>query len=177
MTNIVYKRNTEPGIFYGEGSGDLNCGSFALDVNEWYTPYWFEDNGEYCESEREEWMYTLLCDGHSRQEVMSYVLEADFDYILRTCPWLEQIDYEDIQPEDRVIAYRLSLDEIDCAEDFNYDLDTDFHFRVLIDGEWYEKNGCGPVHLADQDVLADWRVDNWLVYDSEVKFARFKEVA
>lgn len=176
MINTRYNRNTNPDIYYGINKIDLNCGSFALDVDEWYTPYACGGT-DYSEAEREEWIYSLLEAGYSRKDIMDYVLEADFEFILESCPWLEQICYEDIDPKDRVIAYRLSLDEVDCAEDFDFELHTDFHFRVLLDGEWWEKNGGGPVHLADQNILADWRVDDWLVYDSEVKFARFKEVA
>ena len=175
MTNIKYNRNTNPSIYYGSNEINLNCGSFALEVDEWYTPYAAE-GPDYSEMEREDWICSLLEEGCSREEIMSYVVEADFAFILDSCPWLEQISYEDIDFNDRVIAYRLSFNDVDCAEDFDSDLDTDFHFRVLIDGEWYEKNGGGPVHLADQDILAKWVIDDWLVYDSDIKFARFKEV-
>jgi hypothetical protein len=94
---------------------------------------------------------------------------------LKTCPWLTPIDEEDVYNGGRVIAYRLSMNIPDEREDFDVDNDMDFHFRVLIDGVWWEKNGAGPVHKVEYPDAEDWEVDDWLVYDGPIRYARFEE--
>ena len=50
----------------------------------------------------------------------------------------------------------------------------DFHFRLLKDGEWWEKNGAGPVHKVVGTDGENWEVDEWLVYSGPIKYARFR---
>ena len=177
--STLYKRNNNPGLFYDEPD-ETNCGSFALNVTEWYYPYITSDSDsedlwKYEEYERENWARDLLMEGYSREEVMEDITERDFEFILKTCPWLVPIDESEIDTKDRVIAYRLSLEVPDDLDDFDMDDSSDFHFRVLIDGEWWEKNGAGPVHRVEQmnDI---WEVDDWLVYDGPIRYAKFVEV-
>jgi hypothetical protein len=46
----------------------------------------------------------------------------------------------------------------------------------LKNGEWWEKNGAGPVHKVEEDEDEDgaWNVDDWLVYSGPIKYARFR---
>lgn len=176
----LYVRNSNPLLFDDEQE-ETNCGSFALNVTKWYTPYLREDYVEdeslmkYCEYEREEMAREMLLDGYSREEVMRVITELDFEFIMKTCPWLMPIKKEDITPTDRVIAYRLSLEDVE-PEEFDMDTYGDFHFRLFVDGEWYEKNGAGPVHIIDNPEEDDiWEVDGWLVYDGPIKYAKFVE--
>ena len=113
----------------------------------------------------------MLSDDYSREEVMECVIERDFEFILKTCPWLVPIDEEEINAKDRIIAYRLSLEVPDNLDDFDMDEYSDFHFRVLVDGEWWEKNGAGPVHKVENPDI--WEVDDWLVYDGPIRYAKF----
>lgn len=181
--NELYKRNNNP--LYWEDNTRCNCGSFALNLTTWYAPYLYESEIDemedvdaylFSENEREHFMEELLLEGYNREDVMDIILERDWEFILLTCPWLEPISKHDIGTNDRVIAYRLMLEEDVEPLEFDADLHTDFHFRVLIDGEWWEKNGCGPIHscgtFADEE---PWHCETW-VYDSNVKYARFKEV-
>lgn len=172
----LYKRNSNPNLF-ADKEQDTNCGSFALNVTEWYTPYVFEPKEEelwkYDEDERAQWVYDMLQDGYTIDEVMDCLIERDFEFVLKTCPWLEPIEEEEIYDGGRVIAYRLSLQVPDDISEFDMDEDGDFHFRVLIDGEWWEKNGAGPVkRVEDPDV---WEVDDWLVYSGPIRYARFRD--
>ena len=180
--DTLYKRNTNPKL-YEEREFNTNCGSFALGVDEWYCPY-VEDcdiDGydsylwQYAESERRDLMEELAREGYTAEEIMEAVIEKDFEFILKTCPWLEPIDEDEIDLKDRVIAYRLSIDMPEDGYEFDADDDTDFHFRVLIDGEWWEKNGGGPVHLVEEDEDDAWVVDEWLAYEGPIRYARFKE--
>lgn len=174
----LYKRNTNPEL-YMEEEGEQNCGSFALGIDGWYTPYIIEDVDEddalwkFQEYEREHWVMELLADGWSREEIMEDITERDFEFILKTCPWLVPIDEDEIDKNDRIIAYRLSLEIPDNPEDFDMDDYGDFHFRVLIDGEWWEKNGAGPVHKVEDPDNEVWNVDDWIIYDGPIKYAKF----
>ena len=176
----LYKRNSNPKLFE-EKQDDTNCGSFALNVTKWYTPYLTDDTDnddalwKYEEYEREQWVMEMLQEGYSREEIMEAVTERDFEFILKTCPWLVPIDESEIDTKDRVIAYRLSLEITDEPEEFDMDEYGDFHFRVLIDGEWWEKNGAGQVHKVDCPDAEIWEVDDWLVYDGPIMYAKFVE--
>jgi hypothetical protein len=178
--NTLYRRNSDPAL-YQEDYEETNCGSFALGVTEWYTPYITDDDCpdelyQYSEIEREDYIYQLFADGYSIDEVMDIVIERDFEFILKTCNWLVPIKKEEILPTDRVIAYRLSIKPFEDLEDFDADAGMDFHFRVLIDGEWCEKNGAGPVHKVTDPDEEIWIVEDWLEYRGPIKYARFKEV-
>lgn len=180
--DTLYKRNTNPNL-YQEAEYTNNCGSFALGIEGWYCPYIIEDDDvedalwQYTELERMEWIEGLVSDGYTREDIMESVIERDFDFILKTCPWLVPISEKELDPKDRVIAYRLSMDDSVEPEEFSVDNDMDFHFRVLIDGVWWEKNGGGPVHkVADPDNDV-WIAESWLIYDGPIKYAKFREGA
>lgn len=175
----LYKRNTNPKLYEDE-QVDTNCGSFALGVDGWYCPYILDELDEddelwiYTEYERAHWIEELVYEDYDREEIMDAVIARDFEFILKTCPWLMPIEREEINEKDRVIAYRLSMEIPDERSEFDTDDYTDFHFRVLIDGEWWEKNGAGPVHKVENpDDDEDWVVDDWLVYDGEIRYAKF----
>ena len=176
----LYKRNSNPSLFDDE-QDDTNCGSFALNVTKWYTPYLTDDTDnddelwQYEEYEREAWAMELLREGHTREEVMEAITNRDFEFILKTCPWLIPINESEIDLKDRVVAYRLSLEEVDDVDEFDMDELGDFHFRVLIDGEWWEKNGAGPVHRVEDPEQENWVVDDWLIYDGPIMYAKFRE--
>lgn len=176
----LYKRNSNPSLF-DEKPDDTNCGSFALNVTKWYTPYLTDDINnddalwKYEEYERERWVMEMLLDGYSREEIMEAVTERDFEFILMTCPWLVPITKEEITDDDRVIAYRLSLEIPADPEEFDMDEYGDFHFRLFVDGEWWEKNGNGPVHLIEDPDAEIWEVDDWLIYDGPIMYAKFVE--
>ena len=177
----IYKRNSDPGLFKENESG-TNCGSFALNVTEWYTPY-IEGNVEedylwkYEVDERARWAYDLLQDGYSAMEVMEDITERDFEFILMTCPWLEPIDLDEMRDTDRVIAYRLSMEVPGDVSEFDMDECGDFHFRLFEDGEWWEKNGAWPVRRVFGGLTEDpWVYDDTgtlLVYDGPIRYARF----
>ena len=174
--NKLYKRNSNPKL-YEENVYGTNCGSFALGVEGWYCPYIEDDNVDddlwpYTEYERINWIEELVREGHDREEIMEDIIDRDFDFILMTCPWLIPIDEDEIDKKDRVIAYRLSMEIPNEREEFDADEYMDFHFRVMIDGEWWEKNGATEVHRVEDP--SSWEVDDWLVYDGSIRYAKFR---
>ena len=177
--DTLYKRNTNPEL-YEEEMNAHNCGSFALGIDGWYCPYLEDDDvGEelwyYTDYERTVWIEELVQEGYDREDIMLSVIERDFEFILKTCPWLEPIDEEEVYNGGKVIAYRLSMEIPDERSEFDVDEYMDFHFRVLIDGEWWEKNGAGPVHKVEYPDAEVWEVDDWLVYDGPIRYARFRQ--
>ena len=178
----LYIRNSDPTLFEKD-QANTNCGSFALNVTEWYTPYLIDndtsiDDGNlsyYTEMDRNDWAYELVQDGYSVQEVMEFLIEKDWEFILKSCPWLIPIHKEEIVPTDRVIAYRLSLELPDKLSEFDLEENGDFHFRVMIDGEWWEKNGGGPIHKVEEMNEEPWEAEKWLVYTGPIKYAKFRE--
>lgn len=180
----LYERNTSP-TFWGEEENldNCNCGSFALDLTSWFAPYLedWESAGEedecYLGSTRDEMMSSMAEYGCDAEEIMATIIETDWQFILEVCPWLEPITVNDIRPEDRVIAYRLYINT-DDSDDFDPDRDTDFHFRVMIDGVWWEKNGAGPIHRVSEvyDGFEEepWIIHSGLIYSGPIKYARFR---
>lgn len=183
--NELYTRNTAPDFWDNDDNvSNCNCGSFALNLTSWFAPYLYDGAGKDFGEEDErffledrEWlMCDMLTNGCDKYEIMDCITERDWEFILKACPWLEPIRYEQISDDDRVIAYRLMFDDYGGSSCFDPEEDTDFHFRVLIDGKWWEKNGSGPIHLCeiDEDIEEPWKCGEW-VYDGCIKYARFKE--
>ena len=180
--NELYKRNTFPEFWEEEeATEECNCGSFALNLTTWFVPYLDEheidkldDIGaeQYGCFERECYMEELLLEGYDREDVMDIIIERDWEFILKACPYLKTITKEEINDTDRIIAYRLMLEECEPLE-FDPDKHADFHFRVRIGGTWYEKNGNGPIHscgtFTDE---SPWHCETWM-YDSKIKYAKF----
>ena len=169
-----YELNTNPDLWKTHSTGH-NSGAFALNIDGWVTPYCpiddeddDEDSG-YLRSSVIEEMYE---DGLSIDEITDALLALDSEMLLAACPWIERINLEDARPDDRVIAYRVFVDE-DALEEG--EVDDDFHFRVRINGFWFEKCGQDPIRFcgtfADE---APWYVTPYLIYDSEVIYFRFK---
>ena len=181
--NQLYIRNSDPNLFEKDRES-TNCGSFALNVTSWYCPYLVDDEyiddidlSDYTEADRNSWAFELAQEGYTAEEIIELLIEKDWEFILKSCPWLVPIKKEEVQPTDRVIAYRLSLELPDNIENFDLEENGDFHFRVMIDGEWWEKNGGGPVHEVEDMNEEPWEATEWLVYTGPIKYARFREEA
>lgn len=172
--NKRYELNTNPDLWKTHSTGH-NCGAFALNIDGWVTPYCpiddedDEEDSGYLRSSVIEEMYE---DGLSIDEITDALLALDSEMLLAACPWIERINLEDARPDDRVIAYRVFVDEDSLEEG---EIDDDFHFRVRINGFWFEKCGQDPIRFcgtfADE---APWYVTPYLIYDSEVIYFRFK---
>ena len=165
-----------------------NCGGFAFDVPKWITPYLIEDEDwsdeelisqcEYydywTEYERRNLIREMIEDRMTSKEIEDVLLEHDTDYLLKRFPNLERIDNpNDTANTDRIIAYRLCVPSIIDDPSFDYD-DIDFHFRVRIDGIWFEKNGMGPIEQRAFTEEA-WQTTDDLIYDSDIVYFRLNK--
>lgn len=172
MPEEIYER-TKDHSFWQEEQDCCNCGSFALDVTEWFCPY--DNDEQYTEDYRKSVITEMYEEGFSMEDIFEAILELDVEAILAACPWIEPIDLTDATPEDRVVAYRLSIDEEELAA--ADDVDDDFHFRVRIGGFWFEKCGCDPIRLCGTEAQTDpWVTSRYIVYTGPIKYFRFKKV-
>ena len=164
-----YTQNTNP-QFWSNLHTECNCGSFALDVTSWFTPY--DNNDDYTNEMRNALIQEMYDEGYSKDDILDTVLELDKAEILEECPWLEVISLEEAEPQDRVIAYRLYIDSdsLDCGE-----LDDDYHFRVRINGFWFEKCGQDPIRFCGAAADEEPWETRYLVYDSDIIYFRFKK--
>ena len=168
--NLSYVRRRNPN-FWKKGRTDCNCGGFALDTPSWVCPY--DNDDRYTEGYRYSLIEEMYDEGFSKDSIMEVILALDQQALLRACSWIEPVLKEDIRPEDRVVAYRLYLDE-DALE--AGEIDDDYHFRVRINGFWFEKCGQEPIRFCGTELdEKPWKVTPYLVYDSEICYFRFKE--
>lgn len=126
-------------------SNSYNCGGYALRTYSWYLPYEDEDELNWEVScydfEDEEDLLTVLT-----ERCVEKIAE-DFRGSIRCFVAYPEISYDPAQYE--LIAFRVSAD----LNDFYECEDWDFHFKVLRDGRWMEKNGSESIHECDED---DW---------------------
>lgn len=191
----LYHRNKKP-VFDIAAKDEIdfdtnyiyNCGSFALDVDKWFCPYIDEeelnelnedglhdDLYRFLEHERDCTWEELYLQGCTRLETIKCMLEQDWEFITRTCTWLKTITKDEIAPGDRIIAYRLHMADVD-RENFDALDHTDFHFRVFIDGSWWEKTGQYPIQELGPELDEEpWDCGGGLVYEGPIKYAKFRK--
>ena len=168
----IYERNPDL-KFWASPHPECNCGSFALNVTSWFSPY--NNYEDHTEHDRNNLIEEMYYEGFGREEIMEAVLQKDQEEILRACPWLEPVLPHEIQPQDRIVAYRIGIEFFDSAWSENC-FDDDFHFRLRINGFWFEKNGEEEIRLCpEQNVTKIWYGDPYLIYDSDIVYFRIKD--
>ena len=158
-----------------------NCGGFALSIYDWICPYIRTDDevdiydlpiDAYTDQYRGSLMYDLLEEGYTTEEIETEILARDIEFLLRTYPFLEQVDIADCAPTDTVIAYRIFV--VVDPETLEVE-DTDFHFKVRINDFWFEKMGAGPVQLCQLDDSTPWVVSDEIQYTSLIAYFRINK--
>ena len=136
---MKYTRNSDPNFYETHLT---NCGSFALSIEEWYSPdetlsEKFDGLDDYFIDVED------MCGGDVMD--MSEVFATDLaEVILDDFTDLEYLPYIEVEEVEGLIAFRAFFDGSDW---------WDFHFKVFRDGRWQEKNGRDPVHDCE---LEDW---------------------
>lgn len=136
---------------------------FALNIEEWLTPY--EDDWGV---EREDTMIEMWDTGAPINEIYDVFLNADADYLTTNYP-LEVITEEEFKalPKDcEVVAYRIGIN-YDAYEEDGIP-DSDFHFKVRRNGQWYEKTGGAAPTKCDLETDKPWEAHDGLLYDSRI---------
>ena len=164
-------KNSNPN-FWDEEHLEYNCGGFAFNILEWYTPEdrlgiddvncsltsmaneLFENHSDWSEKDVANYIKVLLIDA---------ILD-DFQGEVRVVN--SELDLED--DEELVamrVAYNIFEDEDEDYEDEESEEDKsncDFHFKVLRDGQWQEKIGLADVYNCGVDTEKDWEF--WQIY-------------
>ena len=158
-----YTRNYDH-HFWEEDQRHSNCGSYALNVQEWVYP----DDDESLE-DREDLMYDVWDATMDVDETADTLAERDWDALLRMFSFLRPVDApcEDLTKE--IVAYRVGI----TYDEESDQLDEDFHFRVRRNGIWYEKQGTlRPHECANQFIEDPWMTPMGdLEYNSKIYYA------
>ena len=103
-----YIKNNNPDFWKKERT-NCNCGGFALNTQSWVCPY--DHDEEYTDDSRTQIIRDMYEEGFSKEAIMEAIMILDQESLLRSCSWIEPVLPEEILPNDRVVAYRLFLDE------------------------------------------------------------------
>ena len=167
--NLFLKRNRR-----NTPRSAYNCGGFALNVYDWICPYIQTDDyagpildGMYTDDERMSYIIDLINEGWDREYIEEEILRYDVNFLLDEYPFLEPVNLEDCAPSDFVIAYRIF---INIDEDLGVVEDEDFHFKIRINGFWFEKMGSDPVTLCQLDADEPWYVNDLTQYTSRIEY-------
>lgn len=140
-----YTRNSDP-TYYKTHADETNCGSFALRLQEWYSPedLFIDEVGDI-----EDWLYNIVYEGYTEEDASEiysdWLVEQimqDFDGEIERC---------DGQPPDTSDKELIAFSTF-CMWDADDEWYTcDFHFKVYRDGEWQQKCGHWPVESCELD--------------------------
>ena len=159
--NIITKDlfNNDP-TFWDDDPAECNCGSYALNIVEWYYPY--EDR-----ETRDNWIESMLENGFTVEEAREEVFAEDvYNMETQFGDYLVPIDSPDNIPNEvEVIAYRVSL-TYDPWDNIYYD----FHFKVRRGGYWSEKCGMDEVRPCALQADETWDNGDCLQYSSTIQY-------
>ena len=155
----MYTKNNDPNYFV-ENPSDGNCGSFALNVKEWYISDMDFDNTTIAND--------MIEDGNTIEEIFDYLTPRNVNQILNDFKDEVRVlsNKKEIKLNEELIAFRLGV--------FVYDdctaLETDFHFKVKRNGEWMEKRGATEIRYCDLDEDEEWCNSSGEVYNGPIVF-------
>lgn len=149
------KYNTDK-HFWEKKRPNCNCGSFAFDLDSWYTPGSLSGDKD---DDDEDTIYDFIEDlyecGHNEDSIANKLLQRyahkvaeDFGDSVYGFT-LKEIDPYKLDDDEELIALRAG---VSIQDDRYLDLDYDFHFKVFRDNRWYEKQGATEVHVCLLDV-------------------------
>lgn len=142
-----YTRNSDP-TYYKTHENETNCGSFALRLQEWYSPedLFIDEVGDI-----ENWLYNIIYEGYTQEDASEIYSDWLVEQIMRDFDGeIERCDGRPPCTSDKeLIAFSTF-----CMWDEDDEWYTwDFHFKVYRDGEWQQKCGHWPVESCE---LEEW---------------------
>lgn len=154
--------------FWDECHRECNCGSYALNLNEWYHP------GDLCGHGTEDSAGWFLADQdpyYTDDELADMLAEYYIDHLLEDFGdsiSMPSLDEPEVIPNGeeliafRAGAYRFGEDSDEC--------DYDFHFKVYRDGDWFEKMGSDDIQRTS---INDW-CNSCMYYNSQTFYFTHK---
>lgn len=154
-----YTKNNDPNYF-DEYPDEGNCGSFALNVREWYISDRDFDNTTIA--------YDMMVDDVDLDVILDYLTFKNVEQILED--FSDEIrvltNKEEVKDNEELIAYRIGIFNY---EDMDY-LETDFHFKVKRNGSWMEKPGSTDVKYCDLEEFDNWSNSSGDIYNGPIVF-------
>lgn len=162
--------NRDPEFWYSEHP-EYNCGGFAFNIKEWYSPEWIVEQKApniqvYADRlwESDENLSEFDVADILVKQLTDAVLQ-DFDGEIR----LYEEDYR-LAENEELVAMRAAFN---YWEDGWNESTVDFHFKVLRDGHWLQKCGWSDVEECDEE---DWCLES-ATYNSETVYFAHKIAA
>ena len=154
----MYTKNHDPNYFY-TNLQDGNCGSFALNIKEWYLSDRKFDNTDIA--------WEMECQGYDLNSILEYLTSINVEQIL--ADFVDEIrlldSKEEVKENEELIAFRVGV-----FDDSFDDIDTDFHFRVKRNGEWMEKCGSTEVRRCELEEGVNWTNSSGDIYNGPIVF-------
>lgn len=150
---MKFEINRDPDYFK-KYSIFTNCGSFAFNIQDWYSP-----DEEY-DLDDLELAYELLdVKKMDEVDVIDILFERNVEQILHDFELkvTQDMDYP-LKEDEELIAFRM------CVNFYDEELVVDYHFRVKRKGQWMEKCGCGPVREIPNYSEESWKISEELIY-------------
>ena len=113
-------------------------------------------------------MDMLFDEGYLEEEIEEYILQKDTEFLLRKYQFLTETTLEDYARDEDLIAYRIFV-----KTNGEYVEDTDFHFKIRVNGFWFEKMGASDVTICDLNPDKSWSTGN-LNYKSRIVYFKTK---
>ena len=110
---------------------------------------------------------------YPKEVVLDVILNLDILFLLHQFPFLTKCLHKDIKNTNRLIAYKIFLTFDDQKTKL---LDSDFHFKIRINGQWYEKTGARSIYPTTNFKV--WKNGEY-IYDSNTIYLidnRYKEM-
>ena len=157
-------------------NSEQNCYGYAFGVKNWLYPYYFDEDDYYgFHSE----VMNRIRDGESEKDIETFILDWTKDYMLES--WGQSLrvihNLEELRGGEEAVAYKICF-RLPTKENFSDILLADyspyyyfdFHYRVLRNGGWHEKQGRGYPNIAStfETLFLPWKHNNIGDYDSQL---------
>lgn len=158
---MALKANRDPN-YYTKYESITNCGSYAFNIVEWYTP------DEVFDLDDEELANRLFDEGMNEYDIIDLLFDRDVRQIMEDFDNELLLTYDmnyPLKDNEELIAFRV------CVNPYSSDgMMTDYHFRVKRNGKWMEKCGQEPVHEIENYNEDSWELSDDLIYEGPIAY-------
>lgn len=154
-----YTRNSDL-TYYDTHQNEVNCGSYALRLNEWYEldPMFEDVTGWYVD----EWIIEKGKEGYSDFDISCLYGEILVDCMLNE--FGEELEVCDGTPPIADNIELIAFSTFCYYYDNGENADFDYHFKVFRNGKWMEKCGIDNVKECTEDEWGDYIGDVFYFY-------------
>ena len=179
-----YTPNKDPNFWRNNNDEikDVNCGSYALNLLDWYWPYNYDE--EFGDNIIESWSGTFGTFYDALIDSTNYHLKQ----ILNDFEDIRIIhNFDEANIDERIILYREGISQNGCFPSMNENCiygyencvnwEWDFHFIWRdIEGSWHQKLGGGEIQEIDEPDFNNFWFCDLCVYQGPIVMLAKKEV-